>query len=327
MSDARADLPMVSLLLATKNRRDYLHECLQSAREQSYPQLEILVSDDGSTDGTQQMVRDVAASDDRVRLLTGNPRPGAFGNFAFLLAHARGDLVAFVGDDDVLEPGFVARLAEGITVSGAGIAYAAFHVIDSTGHPRADAELAIDRFYGYSATPGGLQPRPMLNALRGQVWLGASLYRTDLVRSLGFDDRAGSAADLDIALRAASFAGLWYVPDRLWRYRDHAATISRDPRGDALRSYISVLERHASADPDAELLRISRLRRAYRQAATSSMATDTRLARKYLTMYRAVGGRPAVGALLFALSALPLSIRALILRVGRAGVNLIRNPS
>jgi glycosyltransferase involved in cell wall biosynthesis len=327
MTDTTVELPKASLLLATKNRRDYLRECLQSARGQSYPQLEILVSDDGSTDGTQQMVRDVAARDGRVRLLTGNPRPGAFGNFAYLLAHATGDLVAFVGDDDLLEPPFVARLAHGIAASGAGIAYAAFYVIDGAGHPRPDAERAIDRFYGYSATPAGLQPKPMLNALRGQVWLGASLYRTELVRSLGFDDRAGSAADLDIALRAASVTGLWYAPDRLWRYRDHAATISRDPQGDALRSYIGVLERHASADPDAELLRHSRLRRAYRQAAASEMATDPRLARNYLTMYRAIGGRTTVGVLLLTVAALPASIRAPVLRVGRAGLGLIRKRS
>ncbi|HYO42541.1 MAG TPA: glycosyltransferase family A protein [Candidatus Limnocylindrales bacterium] len=326
MSETEEADRLVSILIATKNRRAYLRACLESSRAQTYPRLEILVSDDGSTDGTCEMVSEIALEDRRVRLLTGNPVPGAFGNFGYLLQNAVGEAVAFVGDDDLLEPVFVERLLGGLAQPGIGLAYGAFGVIDALGERLPDREQENDAHYAYSATHGGPQPDPVMSALRGQVWLGATLYRTTLIRSLGFAAEAGSAADLDVALRAAEQAGFWYAPERLWYYRDHSATISRDPGMGALTAYIGVLEGRAYVDPAREELRRRRLKRAYRQAVVASYAGDPGRARAYARRYRSVGGRTVVEAALVLLGDLPAPIRTAVLecirrvrsRAGRA---------
>ena len=81
----------VSVLIPTLNRVGYLKESLDSARRQTHTDLEILVSDDGSTDGSQNYARSLEAVDARVRLLPPNPRPGLFNNINYLVEHASGD--------------------------------------------------------------------------------------------------------------------------------------------------------------------------------------------------------------------------------------------
>ena len=81
----------ISILIPTRNRRALLERAVESARGQTMAAHEILVSDDGSTDGTQRYVEDVAAIDPRVRLLTTNPSPGIFTNFNYLVSQSSGD--------------------------------------------------------------------------------------------------------------------------------------------------------------------------------------------------------------------------------------------
>ena len=290
MTERRSDEELVSVLIATKDRLHWLRDCLESARDQTYARLEIVVSDDGSRDGTVEYVRSVAAVDQRVRLLTDNPSPGAFGNFAHLLAHAVGGSVCLVGDDDLLHPNFVKQLASGLGLPSVGVAYAGFDVIDGDGEPRPDRTALLERHHGFTETPAGLQPDGVLVALRGQLWLGACLYRTRLIRGLGFETSCGSAADWDLALRAADVASVWYVPGHLWSYRDHGMTISRTRQAESLRSAIIVLTRRAYQKPALESLRRSLLRRYLLRAAWGDIAARPGQARGDLRDYRANDG-------------------------------------
>ena len=314
-TDSRGEL--VSVLIATRDRLPWLRACLASARAQSYPRLEIVVSDDGSVDGTVEYVRSIAAVDPRVRLLTDNPSPGAFGNFAHLLAHARGDAVCLVGDDDLLGPSFVEELARGLRHPSVGVAYAGFDVIDGDGTPRPDATALLERHHRFRDTPAGLQPDGQLVALRGQLWLGSCLYRTDLIRNLGFDPSCGSAADLDLALRAVDVASAWYVPRRLWSYRDHGTTISRSRQLEGLRFAVTVLAHRSYARPDLESLRLHLLRRYLIRAARREFAARPGQARRDLGDYRSNGGsRMTARYLIIAgLSRLPGPIRRSAARV------------
>ncbi|WP_345628966.1 glycosyltransferase family 2 protein [Rugosimonospora acidiphila] len=102
---------LVSVLLPVRDEAHRVRPCLQALlAQESVPRLEILVLDDGSTDGTAEAVR--ALADDRVRLLTGaTPPPGWLGKpYAChqLAAAARGDVLVFVDADVVLGPTAVA---------------------------------------------------------------------------------------------------------------------------------------------------------------------------------------------------------------------------
>jgi chlorobactene glucosyltransferase len=105
--------PLVSVLVPARNEEDVIGTCLEHLVAQDYPNLEIVVLDDGSTDATSLIVAD--QPDDRIRLATGSPPPPGWTgkNWAChqLAREARGDLLCFVDADTVIEPGAVSAAA------------------------------------------------------------------------------------------------------------------------------------------------------------------------------------------------------------------------
>lgn len=93
------DTPLVSVILPTYNRAHCLPRAIESVLAQSYAHLELLVVDDGSTDGTDVLLK--TYSDARLRVLS----PGRLGSAAkarnYALAHAQGTFIAFQDSDDV----------------------------------------------------------------------------------------------------------------------------------------------------------------------------------------------------------------------------------
>ncbi len=96
----------VSVVIPTKNRREMVTAAVRSVLDQTPPPREILVVDDGSTDGTSQALE--ALGEPRVRVLPAD-RPGAAGARNTGVLEAKGDLVAFLDADDEWLPG---KLAE-----------------------------------------------------------------------------------------------------------------------------------------------------------------------------------------------------------------------
>ena len=105
-SDARVvfEPPPVSLIIPTWNRAGYLRETIVSCLAQDYPHCTVIVADDGSTDGTAEMVRGLSTHG--VRLVS-NAHAGAPSNRNQALAVVDTPFVVWVGDDDVLAPSVV----------------------------------------------------------------------------------------------------------------------------------------------------------------------------------------------------------------------------
>ena len=100
--------PLVSVFLPTYNHVEYIDEAIRSAVEQNYDRLEVVVGDDGSTDGTRERVLDHARRwAGRVVPMVDLPHLGITGNCNRTLAACRGQYVVFHGGDDVFLPGKV----------------------------------------------------------------------------------------------------------------------------------------------------------------------------------------------------------------------------
>ncbi len=85
---ARPNPPLVTAILPAKDEEAYVAECLLSLRRQTYPNLEILVVDDRSTDRTGEIAREIAAADPRVRVLTIDKLPPGWTGKTHALEHA-----------------------------------------------------------------------------------------------------------------------------------------------------------------------------------------------------------------------------------------------
>lgn len=92
---------MISVIIATKNGERFIERAIRSVLAQRGVDLEIVVVDDASTDGTAGVVRAVAKRDSRVRLVQRekNEGPGKARNFG--IAQARGEYIAIIDDDDL----------------------------------------------------------------------------------------------------------------------------------------------------------------------------------------------------------------------------------
>jgi hypothetical protein len=97
------DLPL-SVCLPTRNGAARLEGVVRSIREQDHTDFELIISDNASTDGTEELCRELAKADERIVYLRQPENIGLLNNFQAAMRHARGTFLRWVGDDDWLAP-------------------------------------------------------------------------------------------------------------------------------------------------------------------------------------------------------------------------------
>ena len=103
----------ISIIIPVYNVKPYLSECLQSVVDQTYPALEIILVDDGSTDGSGQLCDEWAGKDDRIKVIhKANGGVSSARNEG--LKASTGDYIGFVDSDDWCEPEMFEKLCEAL---------------------------------------------------------------------------------------------------------------------------------------------------------------------------------------------------------------------
>ena len=121
--------PLISVIVPVYNVEDYLDQCMESIVGQTYPHLEILMVDDGSTDNSGALCDQWAERDQRIRVIhQENGGLSAARNTA--LDAMSGELVIMVDSDDVLHPDAVSILLQAIQAQHADVAIGSFVVFD-----------------------------------------------------------------------------------------------------------------------------------------------------------------------------------------------------
>ena len=103
--------PSVSVAVASYNYGHYLRDCVLSALTQEDVDVDVVIVDDGSTDHSVQVAKDLAATDQRVRLTVHDRNQGHIATFNEALWEAQGQFVVKLDSDDMLAPGSLARAA------------------------------------------------------------------------------------------------------------------------------------------------------------------------------------------------------------------------
>ena len=217
--------PLVSAIVPAYNAAAHVRAALASAQAQTYPNLEIVVVDDGSTDGTARIVAEVAERDARVRLFCQHNRGVAAARNRAIEASS-GAFIAPLDADDVWFPEKIARQVARMQASGpeAGLVYAWSVSIDEEG-----ASIGVARRV---ALEGRVH-----QALLSVNFLGNAsvpLLRRSCVEAVGGYDsglrgRGGEGCeDWDLALRIAERWEVRVAPAFLVGYRRVPGSMSRD---------------------------------------------------------------------------------------------------
>jgi GT2 family glycosyltransferase len=233
--------PLVSVVVPTYQRVALLEEALRSALAQTYERLELLVEDDGSTDGSERMV--ASLGDPRLSYAwapnTGYPAPVR--NRA--IRRAKGALVAFLDSDDVWEPHKLARQVPRLLADPTLLAVSSRASAIPPSHRR--LTLVPDKrptFHEALSAGGGI-----LNS--------GTVVRREVFDAVGLldEDRALRAVeDLDLWLRILRHRdrSILVLAERLFRYRTSDDSIS--PAAEEARQELvrRVLAKHVDAAPE-----------------------------------------------------------------------------
>lgn len=107
MNDPKNPYPKVSIGIPTYNRSGSLMRTLNSVFNQTYQNLEIIISDNASTDATQKMCQEFCEADKRIKYIRQPYNRGANANFVAVLSHATGNYFMWLGDDDWIDKAYI----------------------------------------------------------------------------------------------------------------------------------------------------------------------------------------------------------------------------
>jgi glycosyltransferase involved in cell wall biosynthesis len=158
------------------NASAFIRQTLESVAAQTYPNLQVLISDDASDDDTAAICEHFAAGDARFRVHRQQVRRGWVGNANFLLDQARGDYLFFAFHDDPLRPRYVERLVDALDSHPAAVL--AFSDIVSRGR--------VERYIELEGLTDRLQRSRRVIRKRGLWWIpNRGLFRAEAARRIG----------------------------------------------------------------------------------------------------------------------------------------------
>lgn len=216
--------PLVSIVIPVYKTELYLEECVRSAVEQSYKELELILVDDGSPDGSPALCDSLALNDDRITVIH-KPNGGLSSARNAGIDRASGEFIFFLDSDDILEPGAI-ELAVSLVSDDvdAVISNKYFKFFDS-GEPSSECEhIPEDEF---CSSPKRFAVKVLMG--RGRAWRAHSnLYRLDLIREHGVRFPEGhNAEDIVFNLRYYRHARrLAFITEPTLRYRKRSGSIT-----------------------------------------------------------------------------------------------------
>ncbi len=194
------DTPLVTVIIPCYNMEPYLAETLESVIAQTYRNLEILVVDDGSKDGTARVAHEFAARDPRVKLLE-QPNKGASAARNLGLDHTHGKYIALVDGDDWWLPTKIEKHVAHLEADpSVGVSFSATQFVSLDGkhlHCRFPKTHNLSDYYLYCRNPitNGSTP----------------VFRSEIFNDHRFDENKPRNNDVDCWLR------ICFTPPRQWK--------------------------------------------------------------------------------------------------------------
>jgi len=273
------DWPKVSVRIRTYNRKAFLAECLESVLAQDYPNFEIVVADDASTDGTRELLRENERKHPGLfKLVMAEQNEGHTRNANRAFFACTGKYIAWLDDDDLMLPGKLKKQAAYME-SRPGLAFS-YHDMEwfdsSTG-----ATLRCANSGKGSARPreGGAE-----KLLRYGWFIVPSsvMLRRSACPPKGHEEQLPVSSEWLFLIGTAAHGQMGFLPEVLGRYRRHAGNVSVSRLDRFLALSITVALVEANYPQLVKYTRFDRARLFYGRAVRAILDHDWAAARPYL---------------------------------------------
>lgn len=211
--------PLVSIGIPTYNRADsYLRYALRSAVSQSYKNIEIIVSDNCSTDSTESVVKEF--DDSRVRYCRQTENIGPVHNRNFCLEQSQGQYFLLLFDDDVIDDDFISACVEAVKCnSEPGVIFTGTRVIDPKGNVLSSSHNTMNGCSTGDFILGWFDRKVPL-------YLCSTLFNAKRLKQLGgFYSRTNRYDDVVASVQLAAQYGRIDVSDVKASFRRHGANL------------------------------------------------------------------------------------------------------
>lgn len=206
---------LISVVLCTWNGEKFLEEQIDSILKQTYRPLEIIISDDASTDLTVTILRKFE-NDPMVRIFFQEKNLGLSANFNFASLKSKGDFIAYADQDDIWVPHHVQRLYEEIV--DADLIYSNSELVDEQGNSLNKSTADVRNMYTGKDSRGYI--------FYSVVWGHGMLIRRSLLEE-SIPIPEGIHHDDWLAFRALTRGGIKYLDEILTKYRQHTGSSSK----------------------------------------------------------------------------------------------------
>ncbi|MBE8967021.1 glycosyltransferase family 2 protein [Nostocales cyanobacterium LEGE 12452] len=218
--------PLVSVVIPTYNRPDYLKQAIASAIKQTYQNIEIIISDNCSSENPQAIV--ASFGDPRIKFWQHPQNVGMLANQQYGFKMAQGKYVASLHDDDIWHEDFLAKLVPPLEAnSDLILAFCDQYIIDANGIINHAGTEENTRAYKRDKLAKGIyKPFSKIGLVDKSIPTAAScVIRNNLVDWYSIPSEVAGMWDLYLTyLFCISGYGAYYYPERLTRYRAHEQT-------------------------------------------------------------------------------------------------------
>lgn len=216
-------LPLVTVLAISYNQADLVVATLDSIKKQTYPNLQLVIADDGSTDGTKQVIRQWINTNWPDAVFVDNPvNRGITRNLNSALSYIKGDYIKQIGCDDILPAHSISRIMDVFRTlpDDYGVIYTDMERIDEKGNLIDNIGLIEKR--GHPVYSGYVYKEMIRKPF---ITAASMIYRKEVLDKLKVYNEKVFYEDHEFYLRASKYFKFQYIPEKLAKYRVHSKSL------------------------------------------------------------------------------------------------------
>lgn len=234
-------MSLVSLMMPAYNTARFLEQAVDSVKSQTYANWELIIVDDGSTDGTWDLASKAASADHRIKAYRNDENLGIARTRFTAASHAAGEFIGHIDSDDILVTTALEEMVSAFQRDpDVMLLYSDMNQIGPNGE---------FQFYGQS-------PDFNQGALHQHGWRHFGMYRRDVLKRIhGYNINLRGCEDGDLFMQIAEKFKCARVPKVLYHYRYHGGNFTSKIKGCAqcpdriICNYVRVWCRSAGYDP------------------------------------------------------------------------------